>query len=380
MRHQTRTMLLTLLAGAGLAACQPSTTSTSAPPSALPLAADSAAPLSDAPPASDLPAAAAPPLAPPSDPSQAYAYADRAWAMSDAFGDSPPDYAFDDGGVTPWVWTASDNSICVAEAVPGGERYYYYEPGAAEPFYVQDADYGYSFNGRDLVAVYDHSGRSIPIGANAALAGRYLARGEALRQSATSAPHQAVAANSWQAQRGYIADQRTTWAQDAQSNPAWSAYHSQNQAAEQAHWAPEAARRETWAADTDARLGDQAKAQQERALAAPAVATPAAPEPGAHANLSPLANHPPAPAPGEAQRPPDVAAAQSPDRQVDNRPYSAPAASAPHAVETRPPPAIVEQRPAVSEPRAAEPPRPAVAAPPNVAPRPADTGRPNRRP
>jgi hypothetical protein len=371
-------MLLTLLAGAGLAACQPSTTSSSAPPpSALPLATNSAAALSDAPVASALPAAAAPPLAPPSDPSQAYAYADRAWAMSDAFGDSPPDYAFDDDGVTPWVWTASDNSICVAEAVPGGERYYYYEPGATQPFYVQDTDYGYSFNGGDLVAVYDHSGNSVPIGANAALAGRFLARGEALRQAATSAPHQAVAANNWQAQRGYIATQRTTWAQDAQSNPAWSAYHSQNQAAEQAHWAPEAARRETWAADTDARLGDQAKAQQERALAA-AVAKPAAPEPGAQANPPPLPSH--APAPGEAPRPDGAVAAQPPARQVETRPPAAPSASAPRAVETRPPAATVEQRPAVTEPRAAAPSRPAAAAHPNAAPRPADAARPDRRP
>jgi len=378
MRHQTRTMLLTLLAGAGLAACQPSTTSSSsaaAPPAALPLATNSAAALTDAPAASALPAAAAAPIAPSSDPSQDYAYADRAWAMSDAFGDSPPDYAVDDGGVTPWIWTASDNSTRVAEAVPGGERYYYYEPGATQPFYVQDTDYGYSFNNGALVGVYDHSGHAVPAGANAALAGRFLSRGETLRQAATSAPHQPVAANNWQAQRGYIAAQRTTWAQDAQSNPAWTAYHTQNQAAEQAHWAPEAASRETWAADTDARLGDQAKAQQERALAA--AAKPPAPGPGAQPSPPPLPGH--GPAPGDATR--SAGAAQPPARQVETRPPQGPAASAPRAVETRPPTATVEHRPAATEARAPAPPRlPAPATRAKAPPPRADDARPDKRP
>lgn len=139
MKHATRTLALTLLAGAALVACRQGGGSSQPPSSALPLDnTASAAPLTDAPAASALPPAPAAPVASVSDPSQSYQYADLAWAMSDAFGDSPPDYAFDDGGVTPWVWTASDNSICIAEAIAGGERYYYYRPGADQPFYILD--------------------------------------------------------------------------------------------------------------------------------------------------------------------------------------------------------------------------------------------------
>jgi len=348
MRYQTGTMLLALLAGAGLAACQPSASSSAAapPPSALPLSTTSAAPLSDAPDASALPAAAAAPVAAPADPSDAYASADQAMSMSDAFGDSPPDYAVSDSGVTPWVWTASDNSIRVAEAVAGGERYYYYAPGADQPFYVQDTDQGYSFEDGKLVAVFDHSGHPVPLGASAALAGRFLARGEALRQSVTSAPHQPVAASNWQAQRGAIAAQRAASDQEAKSDPAWSAYHSQHQAAEQAHWATDAASRENWAADTDARLGDQAKAQQERALAA--AAKPATPAPDARTNLSPAPDH--APAAGAA---------------------TAPAAPAPRTDATRAPATGAEHRPTATEPRAADKTRPKPAT---------DDGRPDRQP
>ena len=86
---------------AGLAACKP------APQSAPP-------PLSDAaglplPPAPD---AEALPPAPPARVSRGlaadYAYLDRAYEISDAFYDDPPDYAFEYDGVEPWAWRTDD--------------------------------------------------------------------------------------------------------------------------------------------------------------------------------------------------------------------------------------------------------------------------------
>jgi hypothetical protein len=281
MRLRTQLMYLALFASAGLAGCQPQAGQVSA----LPLTTADAPPLADAPPPGELPAAGPTPIAYLGDPDQGYAFADRAWAMSTAFGDSPPDYAFDDDGVTPWVWVSGDNEWCLAEAVPGGERYYYFEPGAAEPFFVEDPDYGYGYEGGDLVAVYDHSGRELPpgdYGAYAANAGRYLARGRALRQAAASAPKQAVAANNWNARRGLITAQQAAWSRTATSDPAWRAYHNQHQGEEQAHWASEAARRETWAAQTDTRLGDPAQAAREQTLA----------QTVAHAAPSPLGGRP----------------------------------------------------------------------------------------
>ena len=118
-----------LVAGAGFAACQKSTPQVAA----MPLDTGAAAPLGEAPPPGGLPPAPPARVGALADYHDAYAYPDRAWGMSGAFGDSPPDYAFYDDGVTPWVWVADDDSECLAEPVPGGERYYYFEPGAYTP-------------------------------------------------------------------------------------------------------------------------------------------------------------------------------------------------------------------------------------------------------
>jgi hypothetical protein len=253
-----------LVAGVGLAACQKSTPQVAAMPLDTGAA---AAPLGEAPPRGGLPPARVGTLA---DYHDAYAYPDRAWGMSGAFGDSPPDYAFYDAGVTPWVWVADDDSECLAEPVPGGERYYYFEPGAYTPFYVQDPSYGYGFANGQLVAIYDHGGREIAPAADptgAATAGQYLARGRLLRQGASSQPHQAVAAANWNARRNLIASEHTAFARNAARDPAWRAYHDRRQAQDEGRFAAEAARRETWAAQTDKRIGEPARAPNRYAAA-----------------------------------------------------------------------------------------------------------------
>ena len=255
-----------LVAGLGLAACQKSTPQVAA----LPLDTAAAAPLGEAPPPGGLPPAPPARIGTLADYHDAYAYPDRAWGMSGAFGDSPPDYAFYDDGVTPWVWVADDDSECLAEPVPGGERYYYFEPGVYTPFYVQDPSYGYGFANGQLVAIYERGGREVAPAADptaAAIAGQYLARGRLLRQAASSQPHQAVAAANWSARRGLIAAEHTAFARNATRDPAWRAYHTQHLAQDQGRFAAEAARRETWAAQSDKRIGEPARAQREQRLA-----------------------------------------------------------------------------------------------------------------
>lgn len=264
-----RTALMTaaaIAAGAGLAACQRNQPQVAA----LPLDTGAAQPLGEAPPPGGLPPAPPAPVATLADYHDAYAFPDRAWGMSWAFGDSPPDYGFYDDGVTPWVWIADDDSECLAESVPGGERYYYFEPGAYTPFYVQDPSYGYGFENGQLVAIYARGGREIAPAADpdaVATAGRYLARGRSLRQAATSQPHQPVAAANWNARRGLIAAERASFSRDAAQNPAWRAYHSQHAPQDQDRFAAEAARRENWAAQTDTRLGEPARANREQRMA-----------------------------------------------------------------------------------------------------------------
>jgi hypothetical protein len=272
-----------LAASAGLAACQKSTPQVAA----LPLDTGAAQPLGEAPPPGGLPPAPPARIATLADYHDAYAYPDQAWGMSWAFGDSPPDYAFYDDGVTPWVWVADDDSECLAEPVPGGERYYYFEPGAYTPFYVQDPSYGYGFENGQLVAIYARGVREIAPGADptgAATAGQYLARGRLLRQAASSQPHRAVEAANWSARRGLISAEHTAFAKDAARDPAWRAYHNRHEAQDQQRFAAEATRRETWAAQTDTRLGEAARAEREQRLAqtivrggAPGRSPPAAP-------------------------------------------------------------------------------------------------------
>jgi len=293
-------LIMLLLAGASLAACQKADTNNAAnatntadatpPAAALPATNDAAGPVTDAPVASALPAAPAPPVAAPSAPAEAYAPVDNARAQSAAFGDSPPDYTYDQGGgVQPWVWTAGDNSERIAEAVPGGERYYYYRPGATQPYYVQDPDYGYGYDGGSLTVVFDKSGRRLPqpeFTARLDFAGRFLARGQLLKQSAGGAQHRAIAVAEWHARRTYFNNQQQAWARQAQSDPDWRSYHDQHASEQQQQWSAESARRAAWAAQTDARVGDASRA------APPAVPphAPSAHGPEAH----PKPEHPPA--------------------------------------------------------------------------------------
>jgi len=255
-----------LLCGAAwLAACNGAASPPAPPLAALPPT--TAAPLLiPAPALGQLPPAPPPPLLQASYAGDDYAFAERAYAMDTAFADSPPDYDFDDDGASPWVWVADDGSECVAEFTPDGWRYYYYDPNADQPFFIEDPQYGYGFENGGLVVIYDHYGREAPAGSYPAqdeIAGQYLARATVLRQAAAHDPHRAVAAADWESHRDVISAQRQSWAQAAAAVPAWQAYHAQHAAADDAHWSGEQLRREAWAARVDASLGDQGRSQAE---------------------------------------------------------------------------------------------------------------------
>lgn len=265
---------LTVLAAAlaALAACNKPAqglVTVAPPPGALtPIA--MSAPLVDAPTVQALPAAPRARVARVATRPQGYAFADRAYAMSDAFADAPPDYAYDYGGVRPWVWRAYDGAECIAEAVPGGERIYYYEPGADSPFFIEDPGYGYGFEDGALVSVYDSYGDELPYAYaedQSEWAGRYLARAYALYGASRQAQRYAVAEQNWQARRGYLDAQRQAWGQQLTQNADWQAYHQQYYPAVQAHYAPERRQRLAWAARVDQLNHNPARAQQEFAAA-----------------------------------------------------------------------------------------------------------------
>lgn len=268
----SRLVIAAVLPVLALAACKPNAqqAASSAPPplAALPLSDSAAPPITPAPPVSALPPAPRARVARLADPNQEYAFADRAYAMASAFGDAPPDYAFDYGnGERPWVWMGDDQSMRVAEPLPGGyERYYYYEPGSDTPYLVTDGDYSYGYDGGALVVVYDRRGHRLPpdeMERRAQFAGQYLARSQAIYQASRRQQREAVAQANWAARRSAIDAQRAQWAAAQAADQDWRAYHDAHQQDEQAHWAAERYRREAQAARFAQAVNDQQLAQQD---------------------------------------------------------------------------------------------------------------------
>lgn len=204
-------------------------------------------------------AAALPPAAPArvvrvSNPTDEYAYVDRASAMSDAIGQAPPDYGFDYQGTRPWVWRSANQSVTLVEPVDGGYRYYYYQPGATQPYLVRDPQYSYGYSDGQLVAVYTNDGQLLPppqIDQRADYAGRYLARAVALYEASLQSERHSVNAANWAARRAEIDAARSQWEAQQAQQAAWRAYHAEHQAEEQAYWQGERAQRERAAQSFD---------------------------------------------------------------------------------------------------------------------------------
>ena len=234
-----------VLAGAlmsvGLAGCdqkkEASVQASNAP--ALPLTNGPATTIVPAPSASALPSAPPVRVVHVTNQTDRYAYVDRAYEMSSAIGQAPPDYDFEYEGVHSWVWRGSNREVRLIEPVEGGYRYYYFQPGAASPYLVRDPDYSYGYSDGQLVAIYDSEGRLLPPDAfdqRADDAGRYLARATALYQASLQSERRSVNAANWAARRAEIDAERSRWEAQQSQQDAWRAYHAQHEAEEQAYW------------------------------------------------------------------------------------------------------------------------------------------------
>ncbi|HET8613482.1 MAG TPA: hypothetical protein VFL92_12015 [Sphingomonas sp.] len=217
-------------------------------PAPLPLAAGAATPAALAPAARALPEAPRPvSLGRFAEPEQAYAYLDRADNMFDSMGYAPPDYAFDYDGVNPWVWQTAYGDSEFVEPVPGGYRYYYYEPGYDEPYLIRDPDYSYAYNGATLVAIYAADGALLPpryYRERADDAARYRYRARRLWEASREARREQVEAAQWQQRSDAIARDRERWNAERDRNLQWASYHRQNADRERAHWQPVALQRQ----------------------------------------------------------------------------------------------------------------------------------------
>jgi hypothetical protein len=268
----SRLVIAGILASLALAGCKPAgqQAASSAPPplAALPLATSDAPPIAPAPSASALPPAPRATIGRLADTRDRYAYADRAYAMNSGFGDAPPDYTFDYGdGERPWVWRGDDNSMRVAEPLSdGGDRYYYYEPGADAPYLVRDPEYSYGYANGALVVIYDSRGRALPpnyLDRRADVAGRFLVRARAIRQASERQRREAVAQARWAERRRAMEADREQWTASQAADQDWRAYHSAHEQQDDAHWAGERYRRESEGARFAQSVNDQQQADRD---------------------------------------------------------------------------------------------------------------------
>ena len=256
--HPSLSVLVGLLISAGLAGCdqkkEAANPASSANALALPLTTGSAPPVVPAPPVASLPSAPPPRIARVDNQTDNYAYIDRAYEMSDAIGQAPPDYGFDFEGARPWAWHGAHGDVQLAEPIEGGYRYYYYQPGADEPYLVRDPQYAYGFSDGQLVAVYDNEGHLLQpeqIDQRIDDAGRYLARAAALYEASRQSERRSVNAANWAEQRAELDAARSRWEAEQSQQEAWRAYHAQHQAEEQAYWLGERDQREQSARSFD---------------------------------------------------------------------------------------------------------------------------------
>lgn len=134
----------------------------------------------------------------------AQTYWNDAYSLGQTYYDQPPSY-FPYNGATPLVWGQGDMVTRIIEAlVGGGQREYYYQPGAAYPFFVRDPQYAYAYDDRQLISVYDPYGRPLPITVveeRAPIAARYLVRAETLYDVARRSSPRPLTQKVWTVQR-----------------------------------------------------------------------------------------------------------------------------------------------------------------------------------
>jgi hypothetical protein len=223
----------------------PAAAAVAPPEAALPLATGAAPSGPPAPAAAALPPA--PPLRYDGNTGDRYAYLDRAYTAAQAFGDAPPDYTYSYEQQQPLAWRSDDGYERVAEQLPdSGMRYYYYQPGAEEPYLVQDPEYSYGYSDGVLTVVYDADGNILSdelAQRQAGIAARYFARARALYAASVEEHHEAVAQAAWDLQQERIYADQQRWREQQDRDADWRAYHYAHLQNEQAHWAMERYRR-----------------------------------------------------------------------------------------------------------------------------------------
>lgn len=224
MPHRLNMTLLAGVAAMALAGCRED-----APPTSGPLfvpAATEAAYELPVPQPGPLAAAPAQPMA-----AVDYSYAERAYALDRAFHEAPPDYGFSYMNAEPWAWRSSDGYEMYAEPIDDSYRYYYYEPGADQPFFVRAPDYSYGYDPRGFLSVvYSSGGVIVPRAYRDRRfdhADRYWKRARHMR-AAAHRHHRPVVRETWISRRPALVASQRPWMKAAVERPEWRRYRERD--------------------------------------------------------------------------------------------------------------------------------------------------------
>lgn len=252
-RHRRLATAATIALAAALSACgkgndqQMTAAAPPALPATLPLDASPSTAWPTAPEVAALPEAKPVRTVRVANPRDYYGYADAAYDYQRVLGDAPPDYYFDYDGTDPWAWEGYDQSVVFLEPIDDGYRYYYYRPGANEPYFVRDPYYGYGYDNGQLAVIYDSYGAVVPYsdyGARLDYAGRYLARGRDLYLASRRDDRRAVSAANWAARSAAISAMQARWYATRDRQPQWRDYGNRVGPSQANYWREESIRRQ----------------------------------------------------------------------------------------------------------------------------------------
>jgi hypothetical protein len=188
-----------------------------------------------------------------------YDWIDRADAISETIGESPPDTSFVFEQGEPWAWTLEDGTMMIVEQLPDGPHGYYFEPGTDAPFLVRDPSMSFGFIDGAVAVVYGADGSALSQNEGRSWLGtamRGYERGKRIKRAMVQRDRQRnVNVNRWYDMSYLLFDWWDDWDYGLSRNPVWRRHHDGPRGAGHGHrWDHERQRR-TSAADIFRRWG-----------------------------------------------------------------------------------------------------------------------------
>ena len=155
-----------------------------------------------------------------------YAWIDRADALWDVIGDSPPDMAFTFEDVEPWAWQTRDGHIIIVEEAAEGIRSYYFEPRSDTPFLTVEPGASFAFEAGDLAMAYGADGTALSELEGSARLEQAMVlfeRARRLKRAMRSGGGAPVDSGAWAESSLYLGGFLDLWQQGFLAQPAWRA-------------------------------------------------------------------------------------------------------------------------------------------------------------